>query len=60
MAQPDAVPLTTAKVTAPPPDPPLAVSVSGVPNVPVVEVTVRVAWLALAKFTVVWAEEVAL
>ena len=42
------------------PEPPLVVSVRGVPKVPEVEVSVSGAWLALAKVTVVWAEEVTL
>ena len=33
-------------MTAPVPEPPLVVSVSGVAKVPLVEVTVRVAWSA--------------
>ena len=42
-AQPVAVPFVTLKVRAPVPDPPLVVSANGVPTVPLVEVTVRVA-----------------
>jgi hypothetical protein len=58
-AQPVAVPLVTAKVTAPVPEPPNVVRVSGAPKVPDVEVTVSAAWVAPAKVTVVAGDEVA-
>jgi hypothetical protein len=43
IAQPLAVPLLTVYVTAPVPEPPLVVSVKGVPTVPVTLVTARAA-----------------
>jgi hypothetical protein len=53
MLQPEAVPpLSMTKETAPVPEPPLVVSVSGVPNVPLVEVMESGAWLSLAAVTV--------
>ena len=47
----EAVPLTTAYVTAPEPDPPEVVSVNPDPSVPEDDVTTRVVWLALSTVT---------
>jgi hypothetical protein len=55
--QPVAVPFTALNVTAPVPDPPEVVKVSGVPNVPDVEVMVRTACAALPMVTVVAADD---
>src|ERR1700679_3518286 len=55
---PVAVPSVAANETAPLPEPPPAVSVSGVPAVPPIEVTFSSAWVALAKVTVVGPEEI--
>lgn len=52
-AQPVAVPLVTVKLTPPVPEPPDVVSGNAVPNVPVTEVRLRAAWVALAKVTAV-------
>jgi hypothetical protein len=49
----DAVPAEAAYVTLPVPDPPEVVRVSAVPNVPLVDETVRVDCDACAKVTVV-------
>jgi hypothetical protein len=57
MAQPVAVPFTAVNVTAPVPDPPEVVKVSGVPNVPDVDVMVSAACAALAMVTVVAADD---
>jgi len=57
-AQPVAVPSTTANDTAPVPEPPLVISVSAVPKVPLVDVTVSAAWIAGAKVTVVGFDEI--
>ena len=53
IAQPLAVPLTTLKLTAPVPEPPEVVRVSAVSAVPLIEVTLRVAWAASEKVTTV-------
>ena len=59
--QPEAVPpLLSTKERAPVPEPPLVVSVSGVPTVPLVEVTVSAAWFALPSVIVVGDEEIGL
>ena len=55
-----AVPGVATKVTAPSPDPPEVVKVSGVPKVPLVDETVNEDWLALAKVTVVEVEDIEL
>ena len=53
MLQPEAVPPPlTAKETAPVPEPPLVVRVSGVPKVPFVDVIESGDWLILADVTV--------
>lgn len=55
--QPDAVPLAVTKLTAPLPEPPLVVRLSGVPTRPLVEVTVKAACAAGASVTVVGADD---
>ena len=55
--QPLAVPSVAVYETAPLPEPPLVVSVSALPAVPLVEVTLRAACVALANVTVVGFEE---
>jgi hypothetical protein len=61
MLQPDAVPLPLiTKETEPVPEPPLVVSVSGVPSVPFVDVMVSAAWFALPSVMVVGDEEIGL
>jgi len=47
----EAVPLTTAYVTAPEPDPPDVVNVSPDPSVPEDDVTTSVVWFALSTVT---------
>jgi hypothetical protein len=57
ISQPVAEPLTAVKVTEPVPEPPEVVIASGVPNVPLVDVTARVACAALSMVTVVGVDD---